>query len=198
MNRAVIRILFAAALFAPGTAFAHTGAGAAHGFLHGLGHPFGGADHMLAMVAVGLIAAQLGGRALWLLPASFLGLMIAGGVAGMAEIRVPYVEAAIALSVIVLGLLVAFRAALPVLLAAAMVGGFALFHGHAHGAELPEGESGLLYAAGFVLATAALHGLGVAAGLGIARLSENNGPRLVRASGAAAALAGVAIMLKAF
>lgn len=197
MTRA-IRLLFAAALLAPGAAFAHTGAGAAHGFLHGVAHPFGGLDHMLAMVAVGLIAAQLGGRALWLIPVSFLALMAAGGAIGMAEVRVPYVEAAIALSVIVLGLLVAFRAALPAFVAAAVVGGFALFHGHAHGAELPEGESGLLYAAGFVLATAALHGLGLAAGYGLARLSAIQGPRFVRASGGLAALAGFAILLRAF
>jgi urease accessory protein len=189
MTRAALRLLLAAAALAPGAALAHTGAGAAHGFLHGIAHPFGGLDHMLAMVAVGLIAAQLGGRARWLVPVSFLAVMVAGGAIGMA---------AIALSVIVLGLLVAFRAALPAVLAGAIAGGFALFHGHAHGAELPEGESGLLYGAGFVLATAALHGLGLLGGLGIAGFAEHHGQTFVRASGGLAALAGVAILLRAF
>ena len=128
----------AAALIAlSGAALAHTGAGATSGFAHGFVHPIGGLDHVLAMVAVGLYAALLGGRALWLVPATFVGAMALGGALGMAGLALPYGEIGIALSVIALGLAVALRISLPVLIATALAGLFAIFHGHAHGAEMP-------------------------------------------------------------
>lgn len=188
----------AAALLAlTGAAAAHTGHGATSGFTHGFTHPVGGLDHVLAMVAVGLYAALLGGRALWLVPASFVGVMAIGGALGMAGINVPFAEVGIALSVIVLGLAVAFRIGLPTLGAMALVGFFAIFHGHAHGAEMPHDASGYTYAAGFMLATALLHGAGVALGLLFGKMGQLAGHRVVQAGGGAMALAGVAILIRA-
>jgi urease accessory protein len=187
----------AALLSLTAAASAHTGLGNAHGFVHGFMHPVGGLDHVLAMVAVGLYAALLGGRALWLVPASFVGVMAIGGALGIAGINVPYVEIGIALSIVVLGLAVALRLGVPTLAAMALVGFFAIFHGHAHGAEMPQDASGYSYAAGFMLATALLHAAGVALGLIAARLTALGGSRLTRAAGGAMALAGVAILVRA-
>jgi urease accessory protein len=174
-------------------AFAHPGHLSAAGFGDGFAHPIGGLDHVLAMVAVGLLAAQIGGRALWALPMAFLTMMVAGGALGMAGIGLPFVEAAIAASALVLGAVVALRLGLPVALASVLVGAFAIFHGHAHGAEMP-GEAGALgYAAGFVLATALLHGGGLALGFGLSRLSA---PRLVQAAGCGTAVAGLVLLAK--
>jgi len=199
MTFLVARIAAAAAalIASSGTALAHTGAGANSGFAHGLVHPIGALDHVLAMVAVGLYAALLGGRALWLVPATFVGAMAVGGALGMASLALPHGEIGIALSVIALGLAVALRFSLPVLIATALAGLFAIFHGHAHGAEMPD-ASGLTYAAGFMLATMLLHGVGIALGLGARGLSERGGWRAVQAAGGAMALAGVAILLRAF
>lgn len=183
-------------ILAPSLAFAHTGVGATHGFEHGFLHPLTGLDHMLAMVAVGLLAARIGGRALWAVPASFLLLMLAGGALGMAGLDLPYVEIAIALSVVVLGGAVALGASLPLAAAMTLAGGFALFHGHAHGSEMPETMSGLSYAAGFLAATALLHLSGIALGLGIGRLDKVQGV-LARATGAAIALTGAVILVQA-
>jgi urease accessory protein len=193
------RLFIISLLIAPGAAFAHTGAGAHdHGFAYGFLHPLGGFDHLLAMIAVGLLAAHLGARALWLVPLSFVALMAAGGAIGFAEIRVPYVELLIAASVIVLGALVALRANLPLAAAMLVAGFFAIFHGHAHGAELPGGSSPFAYAAGFLIATALLHVAGIAIGLGIAKLSANGaGQRLAQAGGGAIALAGVVLLTRA-
>lgn len=177
----------------PATAFAHTGAGAASGFAHGFLHPVGGLDHVLAMVAVGVFAAHLGGRALWLVPAAFVAMMALGGVAGAFSIPLPFVEIWIAASVLVLGLAVAFRWSLPAAAAMALVGFFAVFHGHAHGSEMPLDASGLSYGAGFLLATALLHGLGLAAGLAVGRTGKRS--RLaVQAGGGAMALAGLGLL----
>lgn len=145
-------------LGATAPALAHPGHGDVHGFIHGVAHPIGGLDHVLAMVAVGLFAAHLGGRALWVVPAAFVTLTAVGGALGMNGVGLPYVETGIALSVVVFGLMLATSVALPVGLAAGLVGFFAIFHGQAHGAELPVGASGLAFAAGFMIATAALHG----------------------------------------
>lgn len=190
------RVLVAATavLLAPGAALAHVGVGDAHGFAHGFGHPVGGADHALAMVAVGLFAAVLGGRALWAVPAAFVLTMAVGGLVGISGFELPFVEIGIALSVVVLGLAVAFRVHLPTLAAMALVGVFAIFHGFAHGAEMPADASGLGYALGFMLATALLHGVGVALGLGLGRTPERGGGLVLRAGGGAMALAGVAIL----
>jgi urease accessory protein len=197
--KTVFRALSVLLLLAPGAALAHSGpAGHDHGFAFGFQHPLGGLDHLLAMIAVGLLAAHLGGRALLLVPLSFVALMAAGGLIGFAEVRLPYVEMLIAASVIVLGLLVAFRANMPLIAAMTIAGFFAIFHGHAHGAELPDGESPYPYAAGFLLATALLHLAGIALGLGFAKISRSSfGRRIVQAGGLATALAGVVLLTRA-
>src|SRR3954453_681452 len=153
MNSCVMRIAAAAAVLIAftGAAAAHSGHADAGGFTHGFMHPLGGLDHVLAMVAVGLYAALLGGRALWLVPATFVGVMALGGALGVAGYPLPYTEIGIALSVAVLGLAVALRISLPTLAAMALAGGFALFHGQAHGAEMPQDMSGYQYGAGFML-----------------------------------------------
>lgn len=178
-------------LGATAPALAHPGHGDAHGLLAGLIHPVGGLDHVLAMVAVGLFAAHLGGRALWAVPAAFVALMAFGGALAMNGAGLPFVETGIALSVVVFGLMLASGAALPVGLAAGLVGFFAIFHGQAHGAELPAGASSLAYAAGFVIATAALHGAGIGLGIGAGRLAST---RAVRFGGAAMAAAGAGLL----
>ncbi|MEW6255210.1 MAG: HupE/UreJ family protein [Pseudomonadota bacterium] len=180
----------------PSIALAHTGAGDAHGFAHGFFHPLTGIDHVLAMVAVGILAWQCGGRALWAVPLAFVAVMVAGGVLGVSGLDLPFVEIAIALSVVVLGTAVALGITLPLAAAMGLAGVFALFHGHAHGAEMPEDASGLAYGLGFVLATAALHLAGLGLGMGIARLGERHGAALVRMSGAAIALGGVALLAR--
>lgn len=196
MNRRLTRLAVATALvLLPGVALAHSGHGDAAGFTHGFLHPLGGLDHVLAMVAVGLYAALLGGRALWLVPATFVTVMALGGAAGVAGYALPYAEIGIALSVVVLGVAVALRVSLPTLAAMALVGVFAVFHGHAHGAEMPQNLSGYEYAAGFMLATALLHGAGIALGLGMGRLGEIGGRRLTQATGGAMALAGVVLLV---
>lgn len=143
-------------------AAAHTGHADGAGFLHGFLHPLGGIDHLLAMVGVGLWAAQLGGRALWLLPVAFVTMLAGGAVLGMAGVELPLVEAGIAASVAVLGLLVVLNKRVPVAAGMALVGAFAVFHGHAHGAEMPAAAQPLLYGFGFAVATALLHGAGIA------------------------------------
>ena len=182
------------AALAPSLAFAHTGVGDTAGFSHGFLHPLTGLDHVLAMVMVGIFAWQLGGRALWLVPTTFVTLMAVGGTLGVAGIGVPFVEAGIALSVIVLGAIVALRVRAPIAVAMAVVGLFAIFHGHAHGAEMPESAAGIAYGLGFMLATALLHTAGIGLGFLIGWVGERKGPIVVRTAGAAAALAGVAIL----
>ena len=187
-------LLLSLAAALPTAAFAHTGAGGAGGFARGLFHPLGGADHVLAMVAVGLFAAQLRGRALWLVPAAFVATMAAGGALGAAGVAIPHVETGIALSVLVLGAAIAFGLSVPVAGAMMLVGFFAIFHGHAHGAEMPAAASGLAYGAGFVLATAALHAAGATFGLGLGRSQAPAALRLRRAVGGGAALAGAGLL----
>jgi urease accessory protein len=181
-------------LFLSTAAQAHTGVGDTNGFAHGFLHPIGGIDHVLVMVAVGLFAAHLGGRALWLVPLSFVSMMIVGGVAGMTGLLLPFVEIAIGLSVVFLGIAVALRLHLPTAAAMAMAGLFAIFHGHAHGTEMPGSASGLEYALGFVLATATLHSSGIGLGLCLGKMSEPKGVLVFRAAGGAMALAGLAII----
>jgi urease accessory protein len=186
----------AALVLLPSVAFAHPGQGDT-GFAHGFAHPLSGLDHVLAMVAVGLYATLLGERALWLVPASFVAMMAVGGALGMAGIALPYTEVAIALSVIVLGLAVALRISVPTLVAMALVGTFAIFHGYAHGAEMPAVASGHAFAAGFALATALLHGAGIALGLAASALANRGGWRAAQLAGGAMALAGVALLTSA-
>lgn len=175
-----------------GAAQAHTGVGPTTGFLSGLAHPIFGPDHLLAMVAVGLWAALLGGRAMWLVPAAFVGVMAAGGALALAAVGLPLVEVMIVASVMALGGLVAARVKVSAAVGMAIVAAFAVFHGHAHGMEMPANVSGLLYFGGFALATASLHGLGLAIGLLAGRLREGVA---VRAAGGAIAAAGVLLLV---
>lgn len=147
------------------SALAHAQAGQGTGFLTGILHPVSGLDHVLAMVAVGLWGAQLGAPAIWLLPVTFPIAMAFGGFLGLLGIPLPGVEVGIAASAILLGAAVMTERRFPLYAAAALVGFFAIFHGHAHGTELPPGESGLLYSLGFVVATGCLHAIGIAIGL---------------------------------
>jgi urease accessory protein len=183
-------VLAALAITAATPVLAHTGVGATHGFEYGFMHPIGGMDHVLAMVAVGLFAALLSGRALWAVPAAFVGMMLVGFGLGVAGIEVPAVEFGIAGSVVAIGAAVAFGAQWPVAAAMAFVGAFAVFHGYAHGLEMPLDATGAEYAAGFAIATALLH----AAGLGVG-LATRARPIALRAGGAAVAALGLAIML---
>jgi urease accessory protein len=170
-------------------ASAHVGVGDTSSLVAGFRHPLGGLDHLTVMVAVGLWAALKGGRALWVWPAAFVGVMLAGGALGMLQVAVPFVEPGILASVVTLGLLVAFAADLPVGAGAAIIGLFALFHGHAHGTEVPETGGGIAYLAGFALATAALHGTGIAAGIILGRRYR----ALTRAAGLAVVGIGAAL-----
>ena len=184
----------AAVTLLPQLAFAHTGVGDVHGFTHGFAHPLGGLDHLLAMVTVGIFAYQLGGRALGAVPARFDALMAAGGALGVSRAGVPFVELGIALSVVVLGAAVAFGVKAPLAAAMAIVGFFALFHGHAHGAEMPADASGLAYGLGFMSATALLHLAGLGLGMAIGCFGEAHGEKFVRGAGAAVAVAGVGLL----
>jgi urease accessory protein len=141
-------------------ALAHPGHGA-DSFAAGIVHPLGGLDHVAVMISVGLWAALKGGRALWLWPAAFVGVMLIGGALGTAHVSVPFVESGILASVVALGLLVALAVDLPVWLGAAVIAVFAVFHGHAHGSEVAENIGGIEYMAGFALATATLHLVGI-------------------------------------
>ena len=189
MVRTAFRLIAAVSVtLIAGPALAHTGVTPTSGFLAGFSHPMLGADHLLAMVAVGLWASQLGGRALWLVPGAFVTFMIVGGIVGMSGIGLPAVEFGILGSVVLLGLLVALQARLPVVLGMVLVGIFALFHGHAHGTEMPANGHAMTFAAGYVIATASLHALGVAIGLLIQR-------PLARLAGAITAMAGLALAI---
>lgn len=140
---------------------AHTFGSQGAGLMAGLTHPFVGLDHLLAMIAVGIWAGQLGGRAVWLIPLTFVSVMAAAATLASFGLLLPLVEPAITCSVLVLGLLIAGSVCLPTSVGALLVGLFAVFHGYAHGLELPQAASPILYGAGFVLATALLHGLGI-------------------------------------
>lgn len=179
-------ILIPLCLFA-GAASAHTGHHAVAGFSSGFGHPFSGLDHLLAMIAVGLWAVQQGGRALWAVPAAFVAAMLAGGALAWMGLPLPHVETGIAVSVLVLGLLVAMRRRWGAVIGMAIAAGFALFHGYAHGLEMPQASSPALYAAGFTLATALLHAAGVAA--------SRVGRRAIQGAGMAIAASGAAMLL---
>jgi urease accessory protein len=169
-------------------AFAHEQSGQAAGFLTGLKHPVSGLDHVLAMIAVGLWGAQLGSPAIWVLPVVFPMVMAFGGFLGLLGVPLPGTEVGIALSAILLGLMVALEAKLPVWVAASLVGFFGVFHGYAHGTELPVGGNALLYSVGFVIATGCLHAVGIGIGV-VHRWSA--GRIALRVAGALVALAGL-------
>jgi urease accessory protein len=195
MSRSAFRVLATAGfLFAPSLALAHPGHVGDVGFVDGLIHPLSGLDHLLAMVAVGLLAAQLGGRALWALPSTFVSVMALGGLAGASAMPPPFVEAAMELSVLVFGLAIVARLNLPALPAVALVGAFAIFHGYAHGLEMPAAASGPPFGLGFMLATAMLHGLGIALGLSLGRIEAFAGRRAVQTCGALIAAGGFGLV----
>ena len=162
MRSISIGLALTAALASP--ALAHTGVGQADSFAAGIAHPLSGADHILAMVAVGLWGVLAGGRAIWVWPTAFVAMMLAGFAAATCGLQMPFVEPAIWSSVVFLVLFAALAVKAPVWLGAAIAGLFALFHGHAHGVEA--GAAGLIpYAAGFSLSTAGLNAVGIALGL---------------------------------
>jgi urease accessory protein len=175
-------------------AFAHPQQGEVKGFVTGFRHPISGLDHVLAMVAVGLWGAQLGSPAIWLLPVAFPMIMAFGGMLGLMGVPLPGVEYGIAASAILLGAAVLFEVRPPLAVAAVLVGIFAIFHGHAHGTELPPGQSGLLYSMGFVIATGCLHAAGITIG---AVHRWGWGQRLLRFAGGVVAVGGMFFMWKA-
>lgn len=179
-------------VFTQASAVAHPGHGGTTGFLHGLVHPVTGIDHILAMVAVGFLAAQYGDRALWLIPMSFLAAMTIAGAVGIAGIHVQIAEVGIALSVAILGLVIAFQFRPPMAVALTAAGFFALFHGYVHGAETIDGTGALSFAAGFLSATALLLCAGV--GLGLLLQQQALSRRLIQAGGGVMALFGVAML----
>lgn len=168
----MIKKIMSLALFMEVSLLAHTGAGIPSGFTSGFSHPVGGADHIIAMFAVGLWAAQMGGRALWRVPVSFLSMMIVGAILGIQGIHVPFVEEGILASVIVLGTFIAFNIKLPMVVGSLIAGAFAVFHGYAHGAEMPLNTDGLAYGIGFIAATGMLHVAGIATVIGVRKISQ--------------------------
>jgi urease accessory protein len=178
----------------PAAVMAHEETGQAAGFLAGLAHPVSGFDHVLAMIAVGLWGAVLGLPAIWVLPVAFPLVMAVGGLMGLLGFPLPGVEIGIAVSAIVLGTMVLAEVRPPLWLAAAIVAFFAVFHGHAHGRELPEGTSALLYSLGFVVATGVLHAVGIL--IGVAH-QWAAGRQIVRVAGGGVALAGLFFLWRA-
>jgi urease accessory protein len=175
----------------PDAVLAHSGGSLGGGLLSGFAHPLFGPDHIAAMVAVGLWGAFLGPPAIWLLPVVFPLVMAFGGALGIVGVPLPSVEIGIAASAIILGLMVALAARPPLVLAAVLVGAFAIFHGHTHGAELPPGTDAMAFSAGFVAATGLLHLAGIAFGL-LARWPA--GVVAVRTAGGIIALAGLGFL----
>lgn len=178
-------------LLLPETIFAHTGEGVAGGLMSGFMHPIAGPDHVTAMVAVGILGAFLGRPAIWVLPVVFPLVMAFGGVLGLVGVPIPYIEVGIATSSIVLGLMILFALKPPLWIAAIIVAAFAIFHGHAHGTELPNAANALAYSVGFVVSTGLLH----LAGIGIGELIRwPIGQIIARAIGGLIALAGVGFL----
>ena len=190
-NSALYCLTVLTALFSGSLAFAHSGEGISGGFLSGLAHPVFGWDHVVAMVAVGLWGAVLGKPAIWILPIVFPLVMAVGAAMGVAGVPVPFIETGIALSGVVLGLLIVFMIKAPMVIAAILVGLFAIFHGHAHGTELPDAANPIAYAVGFVIATGLLHLAGILFGT---LMASDVGKWAVRAGGAVIALVGAAFL----
>ena len=195
MKRSCLSLTLLALCLTPTVAFAHVGAGSTSGFVHGFMHPLSGLDHQLAMILVGMFAYQLGGRALWLVPLTFVGVMALGGFLGVMGVEAPFVEIGIALSVVVLGAIVAFGVKAPVAIAMGLVGLFAIFHGHARGSEMPLDASGVEFGLGFMMATSVLHAIGIGIGFAIGMSSKALGDNVYRVAGGAASVAGVGLLL---
>ena len=189
MKRLAAIALVTLAMASP--AAAHSGEGLTGGFAGGFTHPLLGPDHIAAMLAVGLWGAFLGLPAIWILPIVFPLVMALGAILGIVGVPLPGIEIGIAVSALVLGSMVALAAKPHLAIAAILVGAFAIFHGHAHGTELPDGANALAYALGFVIATGLLH----LAGIGFGLLTQYPGGRLaVRAAGGAIAIAGLVFL----
>ena len=178
-------------LLLPTSAFAHT-VGSAGGFLSGLTHPVLGFDHLLAMLSVGILSAQMGGRAIWSVPSTFVTVMALGAFIGIKGIGIPGVEYGIAVSVLVLGVSLAMEKKLLPVWAMIFVGFFAVFHGHAHGTEMPNIVKPIIYAAGFLLGTAGIHVVGVL--VGIIASKSTKGAEFLRFVGAGISGVGVHII----
>jgi urease accessory protein len=198
MNRFLAQLTCLAACLVPTAALAHVGVGSTSGLAHGFMHPMSGLDHQLAMVLVGIFAYQLGGRALWLVPLAFVSAMAFGGVLGVLPAPMPFVEIGIALSVTLLGAVVAYGIKPPVAVAMAVVGLFAIFHGHAHGSEMPLDVSGAAYAAGFMVATALLHAIGIGLGYTVGIASQLYSNSICRLAGGAASVVGFGLLAGLF
>lgn len=175
--------------FFPSISYAHEGSGG--GFVAGLTHPVLGFDHLLAMLSVGILSAQMGGQAIWKVPFTFVLVMLGGGILGINGVPIFSVELGIALSVLALGVAIALEKKLSSLLAMVFVGFFAVFHGHAHGTEMPSLSKPLFYAGGFVVGTAGIHIAGVLVGIIAERLKD--GAQLLRYAGAG--IAGIGFHL---
>jgi|SRR5262245_21889977 len=186
MRLILVCIALTGALVAP--AAAHIVAGSTGSFSAGVAHPLSGLDHITVMVAVGLWAGLVGNRALWVWPTTFVGVMLIGGVLGMAHIAMPFVEPGILASVVTFGLVVAMAVELPVAVGAVVIGVFALLHGHAHGTDVAQTMNGLEFMAGFAAATATLHALGIIVALTLQRVALRSAIRL---TGMACAAVGV-------
>ena len=179
-------------VFTPASVYAHTSVGHTAGFANGFGHPIGGFEQVLAMIAVGIWASQIGGKAVWAVPSTFVGVMILGCIMGITGVSVPFIEEGIIISVLILGVLIAAAARMPLAVSMAIVGLFAIFHGHAHGAEMPVAVSGLAYGIGFAVATALLHLSGIVIGVLFRKTART---QFIRFAGATIAAGGVYLFL---
>lgn len=169
-------------VFLPNFAFAHTGVGNTTGLASGFSHPIGGLDHLLAMIAVGIWAALMGDKATWVVPSVFVLLMLLGGILGVSGIKVPFTEIGVLASVIILGLFISAKIKTPVFISSLVVGLFAIFHGHAHGTEMPLASEPISYCFGFTMVTILLHIVGIAIGLSFNKWASEKSFRLAGAS----------------
>lgn len=188
-------LLLLALLLSSTNLFAHPLLGTQSGFSNGFFHPLSGLDHILAMLAVGIWAAQMGGKAKWIIPITFVGIMSVGGMLGMNNISLPFAEIGILVSVVVLGVLILAGVRLPMLVSSILVGVFALCHGHTHGTELPAAASGVMYAIGFALTTIVLHLSGIGFGTAVTKIANE---KIVKFSGAVIALMGLILSYNYF
>jgi len=190
MRQITLKIVLAVMATLPALALAHPGHEHTNSFMTGFLHPLGGLDHLLAMVAVGIWATTLGGRAIWAVPAAFVTTMLVGGGLAVAGIQVPFIEQGIVLSVLFMGALLLSSAKFSLLSCALVAGFFALFHGAAHGLEMPLTANGAVYALGFATATILLHSVGMAFGAVVASIQA---PIINRITGSVIAVAGMVL-----